>query len=647
MGGKINWWSKNPCLPSCPFQPVKDVDNSPGHEMLCEDVNPADAAKIIYTKLHKDQTRIVCLHSGTFGEPLIASLKIVDIAAPSIPENEGSTRVQYDALSYCWGLDQRPRWLLRCNDEDLPITIEAYRALQYLRSPSQSVHIWIDAICINQYDDLERSLQIPLMINIYRMADCVHVWLEEHSGYTRLACLFLQVLADMTSTGDPTSIIESTPFEAITRLNKSTFITPVPCYHRRKLLSGLHDLVSRPWFGRVWVIQEVWAARNILVHCGDVSFSWGAFARCNHMLKLNHKKFPPSDMRMLTTNVTKMEEIDKRLINSGQNLQLVPTSDKQNPRYLTSDYHAWDIVNVLRRSQGCNYSFAHDRIYGILGMTTVGLQSENGNMDTYYPLVISYQQPVAVLFRKLAMYLIKRDQCLTLLNFRDLIYRPAPTDEHEDLRLPSWTPDWRRLLGNLVMEKITGVFPICLSPTFPDSFEEVPYGGLRLRGIRVGSLIGGEKGERTAETGWSIDLLFKPVILTSALYHILGQDKSTPSSVSEKWSRVLSSSLLPWQVPETACYGDILVAVEGAWAPLLLRLSEFGLESDVPQYRYIGPATPDGGYSDHIVGPMATKETITFTDPQSIFTGKDVIETLWEILEVRESVGKFEYFTLF
>ena len=47
-----------------------------------------------------------------------------------------------------------------------------------------------------------------------------------------------------------------------------------------------------------------------------------------------------------------------------------------------------------------------------------------------------------------------------------------------------------------------------------------------------------------------------------------------------------------WHVPESAQPGDIALAVHGAYAPLVVRLT--GNISGEPTYRYIGPAVlPD------------------------------------------------------
>lgn len=49
-------------------------------------------------------------------------------------------------------------------------------------------------------------------------------------------------------------------------------------------LEGLREILSRPWFQRVWVIQEVLNARNAVLYCGSKAVSSDVFVRACEML---------------------------------------------------------------------------------------------------------------------------------------------------------------------------------------------------------------------------------------------------------------------------------------------------------------------------------------------------------------------------
>lgn len=74
--------------------------------------------------------------------------------------------------------------------------------------------IWIDAICINQSDEAEKSLRIRLMHKIYRSASHVIVWLGHATTYTEQAIAFFPVIARVgeelkATTGTVSETLES------------------------------------------------------------------------------------------------------------------------------------------------------------------------------------------------------------------------------------------------------------------------------------------------------------------------------------------------------------------------------------------------------------------------------------------------------
>lgn len=87
----------------------------------------------------------------------------------------------------------------------LPITASLYSALRQLQVQSTvEIWVWADAICINQQDLAERSVQVQLMRQIYHNAGTVLIWLGLSSEQSWRCMSFL---ADLTSTCSNTSSI--------------------------------------------------------------------------------------------------------------------------------------------------------------------------------------------------------------------------------------------------------------------------------------------------------------------------------------------------------------------------------------------------------------------------------------------------------
>jgi Heterokaryon incompatibility protein (HET) len=80
----------------------------------------------------------------------------------------------YEALSYVWGTDE-PSNPVHLGSESLLVRDNCYAALRRLRDRACRRTLWIDAICINQEDIKEKSLQVALMADIYSNADRVYI----------------------------------------------------------------------------------------------------------------------------------------------------------------------------------------------------------------------------------------------------------------------------------------------------------------------------------------------------------------------------------------------------------------------------------------------------------------------------------------
>ncbi|KAK7187683.1 heterokaryon incompatibility protein [Paraphaeosphaeria sporulosa] len=51
--------------------------------------------------------------------------------------------------------------------------------------------MWIDAICINQTDDEEKSKQVAMMGDVFSLASCVTAWLEPEEDRSNAAIRLL------------------------------------------------------------------------------------------------------------------------------------------------------------------------------------------------------------------------------------------------------------------------------------------------------------------------------------------------------------------------------------------------------------------------------------------------------------------------
>src|SRR5436309_10793688 len=71
-------------------------------------------------------------------------------------------RDTYEALSYVWGTSTRD-YCVHLSGSRFEIRENLYSALIQLRKTDQERILWIDALCINQANDVEKARQVAMM----------------------------------------------------------------------------------------------------------------------------------------------------------------------------------------------------------------------------------------------------------------------------------------------------------------------------------------------------------------------------------------------------------------------------------------------------------------------------------------------------
>jgi hypothetical protein len=84
----------------------------------------------------------------------------------------------YEALSYTWG-NPAEKSPINISGAVFSAQRNLKSALHHLRYPDKVRILWVDALCINQSDNEEKSVQVARMGDIYRNAEQTTVWLGE------------------------------------------------------------------------------------------------------------------------------------------------------------------------------------------------------------------------------------------------------------------------------------------------------------------------------------------------------------------------------------------------------------------------------------------------------------------------------------
>ncbi|RMJ16106.1 hypothetical protein BHE90_003000 [Fusarium euwallaceae] len=120
---------------------------------------------------------------------------------------------EYETLSYAWGSPSDPLHDILVNGQRYRVRQNLYDVLSQFRTSlryASRVRLWVDAICINQDDGLERATQVKRMKQIYSIAMRTIVWLGKDLGPTYSAVIDTAAYVDQLS-GILTRTAELTP----------------------------------------------------------------------------------------------------------------------------------------------------------------------------------------------------------------------------------------------------------------------------------------------------------------------------------------------------------------------------------------------------------------------------------------------------
>jgi hypothetical protein len=195
--------------------------------------------------------------------------------------------LQYEALSYTWGDASDTRHLF-IDGSQTAVTASLHSALLQFRNanprPGQRRTLWADAICINQKDATEKTVQVRLMADIYQRAQRVLVWLGPSTegveaflaSLPKAHALVREVQESLRSEVGEEDIDASPSVQYIGQQGHRDEVNRRRGESQRRLLrfdwQPVLAIFHRPWFTRKWVIQEVALAREVVVCAGNAWF---------------------------------------------------------------------------------------------------------------------------------------------------------------------------------------------------------------------------------------------------------------------------------------------------------------------------------------------------------------------------------------
>ncbi|KAI0182517.1 heterokaryon incompatibility protein-domain-containing protein, partial [Xylaria flabelliformis] len=245
--------------------------------------------------------------------------------------------ISYEAVSYTWGTSSK-EYRIKVQGLNFMVTSNLWILLRDLRQANTDRYLWIDAISINQDDDLERGHQVRRMQIIYSSAERVLCYVGQTSESIDI---FMNSLVTFQKRA---SGYRWTPNDSRWKLTWERAQFELQLRYGNDVAAiqkqGLELLLKRPWFRRVWVLQEVASARKASLCCGRNSIPVQIFSASTSVLD--------ADLDSHTRAV----------------LKLMPTYSRKNLRK-TRHRDLCQILVDFRRSEA---SEPHDKIFALLGL---------------------------------------------------------------------------------------------------------------------------------------------------------------------------------------------------------------------------------------------------------------------------------------
>ncbi|KAI8635167.1 heterokaryon incompatibility protein-domain-containing protein [Xylariaceae sp. FL1651] len=341
----------------------------------------------------KDEIRLLELYSGDFNDDINCSIRHATLAST----------LEYTALSYTWG-DPKIRKAISVDGQVLEVTVNLFDALRHLRDPQGTQTLWVDAVCINQGDLDERSKQVLRMRDIYTFAKTVEVWLGL-TGDTD--CAAMELVKSLGATvPDPEEPLANGFSEY-----GQAFLDIFECAEPKEV-RALSQLFKRPWWTRVWVVQELSLANQqaAIVRCGKASVPWLSFLVAAYAIESSW-----FIVEAIVTSVFPDDKVDS--FNNGIRMAQCRRVDPTHPPYA--------LLELLHQHRDCESTDPKDKVYGLLGLS--GDAEDIGITPNYGR---SPEEIFTDLFKKHVLATKSLDM-ICAVRF------PKKFDS-----LPSWVPDW-------------------------------------------------------------------------------------------------------------------------------------------------------------------------------------------------------------
>lgn len=338
-----------------------------------------DNHAFIYEPLKKWEIRLLVLQSATSSSSELRA----ELVCSSL-----LTKPKFEALSYTWGDTSARKRMTLCKRPFLVLE-NLSAALLSLRHIMKDRVLWVDALCINQQDLDERRQQVQQMRAIYEQAQQVIIWLGEPGDGGKAGMKRLNYWSTWTihtwkrnrELGHPIRRDFSSSIGVQTTANLML----------EQEYGEISEILDRPWWRRVWIIQEAVLAKQAVLRCGTDEVSW-------ERIRKRTQKLNPFDV---------VNDKDAAPIYMFPDAELSVLNEMRSS--WRAGTFAMTLYELLFKDRRFLCTDPRDRVYSFLGLAI-----DSGSIG----ITPDYSITTSELYEKLALALINSHEHLLILNLK-------------------------------------------------------------------------------------------------------------------------------------------------------------------------------------------------------------------------------------
>src|SRR5579871_105924 len=196
MASSEDWSAREPVTSTHSSSQTRGQTNGP------RSANPRIKPLREYRSMHYDPLpknrgaiRLLKLFSSSSDNPHV-ECEIITLRE-DLEENfeDANARIQYEALSYYSGAEDKTSYIrIRKGQRTYAkyVSPNLFSALRALRHHQKNRYLWVDVICIDQDNFIEKNYQVEMMAAIYGNAVRVCIWLGDATSTSQVALRFIK-----------------------------------------------------------------------------------------------------------------------------------------------------------------------------------------------------------------------------------------------------------------------------------------------------------------------------------------------------------------------------------------------------------------------------------------------------------------------